>query len=47
MATRDVENGAVLCPLGGTMPVVECLDCHLLQSIEADWRRRDCSTSVE
>jgi hypothetical protein len=47
MVTRDVEQGIVLCPAGGPIPVTECLDCHLLQALEADWRRPDCRTTED
>jgi hypothetical protein len=44
MATRDVVEGTVICPLGGNAPMTRCVDCHLLQALESDWRRVYCAT---
>lgn len=44
MATRDVVDGVVSCPLAGLAPLSRCRECHLLQALESDWRSVDCAT---
>jgi hypothetical protein len=44
METRDVTEGMVACPLGEPVPIVDCRECHLLQSLEDDWRWSACVT---
>lgn len=44
MATRDVVDGVVSCPLVGLAPLSRCRECHLLQALESDWRSVDCAT---
>ena len=41
-ATRDVAGEQVICPLGGRALIEACLDCHLLEAVEADWRLPGC-----
>lgn len=42
-AERPVVGGAIWCPLHGSVDLLRCLDCHLLETVVAERRAdREC-----
>lgn len=42
-ATRDAAAGRIRCPQGGMVAVSDCLDCHLLETLEDESVWPGCS----